>query len=160
MATPDQCVFDLVPPYRPGLDDVGGGQKINDPDLPLPDSETMLTAEDVNQGENLLVRYGTVAPLAIVTVHYAAGVPAVFKVATMVGGVVPATFTLTDTGTGNCLVAWPANTFPTPVADHVANATGATPGFATAETLTNSARVRIDNAAGAAADIPFVLFIY
>jgi hypothetical protein len=160
LSTPDTCVFDLPVPRRPGLDDVGGGAKTNDPDLPLPNPVTMPTAEDENQAENLLVKYGAVIPVAIVTLHYTAGTPAVFKVASPIATVVPGIFTLTDTGVGNCLVAWPANTFPTAVADPVANATGATPGYGTVESLTNSARVRMTNAAGSLADINSVLFIY
>lgn len=160
MTTPTLPTFDLTPPRRPGLDDVGGGAKVDDSEFP-PDPIEMPTADDDNQHQNLLVRYGGVVPIAILSVHYTTGTPAINKVVSCVAAaIVPGFFTLTDTGTGNCLVAWAANSLPTPVIDHDAKAVGATPGFATAETLTNSARVRVSNAAGALADINFNLYLY
>src|SRR6266571_4444042 len=70
MTTPAQCVFDLSPPRRPAITDVGGGAKENDPDpSKAPDPITMPTAEDENQAENLLVRYGSVVPHTVLTLH-------------------------------------------------------------------------------------------
>lgn len=159
MSTPAQCVFDINPPRRPGIDDVGGAAKIDDAESP-PDPVEMPTAADDNQHQNLLVRYGMVIPVAIITVHYTAGAPAVFKVTSPRVAVVPGTFTVGDNGTGDCSLTWAANTFPAPLADPIANATGATIGKGSAEAIANGIRVRMANAAGAAADINFVAFVY
>lgn len=158
MTTPATCTFDLTPPRRPGIDDVGGGAKQDDIFFP-PDPVEMPTAADDNQHQNLLVRYGAVVPLAVVTVHFTAGTPSVFKVTSVKTAVVPGTFTVTDGGVGITTLAWAANTFPAAVADHYAFATGGAIATATAEILTNSVKVRTGNSAGAAADIPFVVHI-
>lgn len=161
MSTPDTCVYDLTPPRRPALDDTGGGAKEDDQEEP-PNPITDPTANDFNQFSNLHVRHGAVVPVAIVSVHFTTGTPAVFSVATVIGGVVPATFTVTDNGTGDTSLTWAANTFPSPVADPDARATGATMGTATAQSITNGVRVRCSNLANppAAADINFNVYIY
>jgi hypothetical protein len=145
-----------VAPRRPGLGDMGGATKLDDLEYP-PDPTTMPTADEDNQKQRQIVAVGKVVPAAILSVHFTAGAPSV----TCPGdNIVVGTFTVTDTATGDTLIAWPANTFPPSVADHEATATGATGGFATAQTLTNSARVRTFAAGGAAADINFNLKVY
>ena len=53
--------FDESPPRRPGLDDVGGGQKVNDGGTPDPIRDP--TAEDANQTAKQLVAIGKVNAL-------------------------------------------------------------------------------------------------
>lgn len=159
MPTPTQCVFDLTPPRRPGIDDVGGGGKLDDQQYP-PDPVTMLTGADVNQEENLLVRYGAVLPMATLSVHFSGSNPSVASCTSVKTAVVPGTFTVTDLGVGITKIAWPASTFAPAVADHAAKLTGATPGSATAETGVHFVTVRCLNAAGVAADLPFNVDIW
>jgi hypothetical protein len=159
MSTPTQCVFDLTPPRRPGLDDVGGGAKINDPRPGFqPDPLTMPTAEDENQAENLLVRFGSVVPHTVITLHLDGSNNFVInKVTSCKAGVSTTSgnpFTVTQNGgagSGDATISWAANTFPPAVADHYAVLTGATSGVALAETLTNSVRVRTKSMADALA---------
>ena len=159
MPTPATLTFDIAPPRRPGISDVGGAQKEDDIFEP-PDPVEMPTAADDNQHQRLLVAYGAVVPVAVVTVHVSGVTPSVFKVSSASTLVVPATFTVTINGTGDTSVTAPANTFPPPVADGVASVVGATVGQAAVEQITNGWRVRRTNATGAVSDLPFVLFIY
>lgn len=159
MTTPALCVFDIIPPRRPGIDDVGGAAKIDDAEFP-PDPVEMPTAADDNQHQNLIVRYGLVVPVAVITVHLTAGVPSVFSVSSVVGSVVTGSFTVTDNGVGDTSLVWTANKFPAPVAGPTANVTGATIGQASAVAITNGVRVKTANAAGAAADLDVVVFLY
>lgn len=158
MTTPSTCVFDLTPPRRPGIDDVGGGAKQDDIFFP-PDPVEMPTGADDNQHQNLHVRACGIVPAATVTVHFSGSTPSVFLVQALSLAVVSGTFTVTDLGVGITKLSWAANKFPARIADHRAWATGGAIASATAETGTNFVTVRTGNAAGAAADIPFVVDI-
>jgi hypothetical protein len=158
MPTPTQCTFDITPPRRPGITDVGGGAKVNDGEIS--DPAGMPTAEDDNQHQNLIVRYGTVVPVCIITVHYAAGVPSINKVAAVSTAVVSGIFTVVDNGVGDCSITWPANTFPAAMADAVARIASATIGMISCENISNGVRVRIKDSAAAAADLNFVVDVY
>lgn len=159
MTTPATCTFDIVPPRRPGIDDVGGAQKQDDILFP-PDPVEMPTAADDNQHQRLLVAMGEMVAVAMITVRYAAGVPSINKVASPIAAVIAGTFTVVDNGVGDCSLTWAANTFPAAVADPFVNATGATIGKGSAEIIANGVRVRMANAAGAAADINFVVQVF
>lgn len=157
MSTPDTCVYDLTPPRRPGLDDVGGGAKEDDQEWP-PNPLTDLTGDDLNQYSNLHVRHGAVVPLAVLSIHFSGGTPSISKVSSVIASVTASAgvpFTLTDNSDSDTTISWPADTFPTAVADHDARVTGATVGTIAAETLTNSVRVRTSGT-----DLPFNLYIY
>jgi hypothetical protein len=120
----------------------------------------MLTANDVNQWANLLVRYAAVLPVAILSIHYTGGNPAISSLACAKTSLTASSFTLVANNYGDVTISWAAGTFPARTADHEAIVTGTTPGYAVAQTLTNSARVLIRNYLGAATNIPFNLKIY
>ncbi len=152
MATPTTLVYDLAPPRRPGIGDVGGGAKLDDQEYP-PDAVTMLTAADENQAENLLVAYGKVTPAAVFSLRFSAGAPIldIFSCASSLPTL--GSFTVVDNGTGDTSVTWPANTFPSPVAPPFGGLTGATVGMMAVEAITNGVRVRTLGSGGAAADL-------
>lgn len=148
-----------VAPRRPGLDDMGGATILNDLEF-LPDEQTMISGQGDNIKQRLSVSYGKVVPVCVVTVHFSGGTPSVASFSAAGDNITTPTFTVTDNGTGDTTLAWPANTFPANVADHEAAVTGATIGQASAQTLTNSVRVRTAGATGTAADLPFNVRIY
>lgn len=156
MATPLDLTFDLVPPRRPGISDVGGAQKEDDLNYP-PDPVRMLTGADENQGEKLTVAYGKVVANAKVTVHFSGSTPSVAQASGCGSAVVPSLFTVTDNGAGDTTISWPAGTFPAAIADHTARLTGATVGMIACETVSNGARVRTKDGTNTAADLAFVL---
>lgn len=158
MSSPTTCVFDLVPPNRPGINDVGGGQKVNDGTIS--DPAGMPDATEDNQKSNLIVRYGMVVPVEKITVHFAAGVPSINKASGVITLVVIATFTVTDNGVGDTSITWPANTFPPAIADPDAKLTGATVGMIACESIANGVRIRTKDGTNVAADLPFNVDIF
>lgn len=159
MAVPTSPTFDLTPPRRPGIGDVGGGQKTDDLTYGAIDPITMPSAEEDNQKQFLLVAYGKVVANAKVTVHFSGGTPSVAQASGCGSAVVPGLFTVTDNGTGDTSVTWPAGSFPAAIADHEAHVTGATVGQIACETISNGARIRTTGTTGTAADLAFVVEI-
>jgi len=109
--TPQYYVFDgdednAISPRRPGINDVGGGQKQNDQAF-LPDPD-MPDADDDNQHQKLLVGLCKTATMAAIYVKFVAGVPSIFGIRA-VGSVLQASdFTVTDIVTGKVKIACPA----------------------------------------------------
>lgn len=158
MSAPDTCVFDLTPPRRPGINDLGGAQKIDDGEISDPVGMPM--AEEDNQQQEVLQRVAGISPVAIVSVHYAAGVPSINKLIAVSIGVTIPTFTVIDTATGDCSLTWAANTFPPAVADPEAAITGATVGMCACESIANGVRIRLKNSAGVDTDLNFNVKIF
>src|SRR6478609_8019249 len=81
--TPQYFVFDgdpdnAISPRRPGIADVGGGEKQNDAEhLPDPD---MPDADDDNQHQKLLVGLAKTATMASIYVKFISGVPSIFGI--------------------------------------------------------------------------------
>ena len=115
MSTPEHYVYDgdggSVAPRRPSLDDVGGGAKANDAKYP-PDPETMPTAEDENQAENLLVGLCEVAPTLSVHVTFSGGTPQLAAFAKMATNIVSGDITLTDDATGQTSITLASGKLP------------------------------------------------
>lgn len=112
MSTPQYYVFDgdpgnAVNPRRPGIDDVGGAQKLNDQEF-LPDPD-MPDADDDNQHQRLLVGLCKVADGARIYVKFTAGVPGIFGVRAIGAALVAGDFTVTDVATGKFKLACPAS---------------------------------------------------
>jgi hypothetical protein len=108
--------FDDTTPRRPGIGDVGGGQKENDVEFP-PDPDRMPTAEDFNQISKQIVALWAVSAVAVVHVSFLTGSPIISSVYSARTGLVAADFSLTDHGAGDTSVLHaggklPANTFP------------------------------------------------
>lgn len=108
MPATNESTFDLDPPRRPGLADLGGARKENHPKRP-PDPEKKPTAEEWNHFAKLLEKLGAIVPLARVHVKFTAGTPAIFNVVSMRNGLVALTdLTLEDHGTGDTSIRWVA----------------------------------------------------
>lgn len=151
--TPSTPTWDITPPRRPSLDDLGGGQKINDPTPGFaPNPQTMVTGDDVNQWATQIQKLNAVVPHTIVSVHNA-GSPVIFSVTSMIAAVSAVSgipFTVVTHGNGDFSLTWPANTFPAQIADPEAIVTGGTSGFGVAQALTNEVRVRTSTLGGLA----------
>jgi len=147
-----------VAPRRPSLNDMGGATKVNA--VNPPDPVRMPTAPEDNQKQMQAVSVGKVVPVCVVSVHFSGGTPSAAQFTAAGDNITIPTFTVTDNGVGDTTISWPANTFPPPVVDHDAAVTGATGGFAAAQTLTNSVRVRTFGTGGSAADLSFNVRIY
>lgn len=115
MSTPEFYVYDgdggSNAPRRPSLDDVGGGAKINDLAMP-PDPETMPTAEDENQQENLLVGLCRLGPVLQVWVIFSGGTPALASFRSMSNELLFTDITVTDDATGQTSVTVAADKLP------------------------------------------------
>lgn len=168
MSATDDSTFDLDPPYRPGLSDLGGGTKLNHPKYP-PNPVTMPTAPEWNHFAKLLEKLGAIVPIARVHVRITAGAPSIQHVVGMRAGLVAADFTIQDHGVGDTSLRWIA----AGVAGQKLPATSGAPSVSVAQdlvtpgacafytTISSMPAVRIKTfSAGAAADADFVVDIY
>jgi hypothetical protein len=158
VSTPDDLTFDLTPPRRPTIDDLGGGAKIQKE--PGPNPTTQLTANDVNQWAKQEAALWRVTPVAKVHVRFSGGAPIVDSVVGARTEIATSDFTPTDNGTGDTTITWGASLLPSPAMPHVAHVVGSTKAIIATESLTNSARVRTESNAGVATDAAFVLEIH
>lgn len=69
--------FDLAPPRRPSLDDLGGAAKANAADADPPDPVRDPTAEEHNQFAQLLAYSGRALPTAVISVSLVALAPSI-----------------------------------------------------------------------------------
>lgn len=153
MAIPTTCTWEIVgAPRRPSLDDVGGGVFVDDQTY-APDPTTMPSAAMENQNERQVAALAKVVDACVISISFSGGTPSISQFSACSALVITGTFTVTDMGTGDTKVEWPANTFPTAVAKPKGGITGATIGQIAVEAITNGIRIRTANAAGAAADL-------
>ena len=163
MATPeyyslDGDVANGINPYRPGTDTIGGVAKEDDAQY-LPDPDTMFTAKDFNQRGNLAVGLARVAPLARIYVKFSGGTPSVYAVLALGHLLVIGDFTVTDNGVGDVTISCPVTKIPGPIfcggvfPQSATNASGNGVVTGTGDGI----RIVTFNAAGAAADINFVV---
>ncbi len=116
--TPQFYVFNgdpdnAISPRRPGIGDVGGGEKLNDADF-LPDPD-MPDADDDNQHQNLLVGLSKVAAMAVIYVKFSAGVPSIFGIRAVGSDLQASDFTVTDVAIGKVKLACPASKIVPPL---------------------------------------------
>jgi hypothetical protein len=111
MASSNTLTDDMVPPRRPGIDDVGGGQKIEDPEGAA-DPQLDPTAADFNQTAKQLVALRKVTPAFVVEVLFPGGVPTINNFVCTSGVLLASAVTPNDLGNGNTSLTWAANTFP------------------------------------------------
>jgi hypothetical protein len=109
MASSDTLTYDDDPPHRAAVSELGGGAKENSVRYP-PDPVKHPTAEDFNQFTQQLGALNRVMPLARLWVRFAAGVPSIDTVQAAGSTLVPGSFTVTDTGTGDTLISWKTGT--------------------------------------------------
>jgi hypothetical protein len=148
MPTPNQNTFDLTPPRRPAIADLGGGQKVNG--INKPDPVRMPTAEDWNQFGFQIEAANRVLPvLRIVVTYDGGGNPIVSAVQSQRSGVLTSDVLPTKNGTGDISLDYTLANFPAPAAPPCAHINGSTPGFCAAVITGTGVRVHTNNAAGA-----------
>ena len=160
--------FDLTPPRRPSLADLGGAAKQDDAEF-VPNPITMTTAENWNHFARALEAWGKVVPFLVVTVDMQSGTPTLQAVQS-----VRSTFTLTylqaivglfvDNGAGDTTFDYTsiATQFVPPTRPPQVDVIGATgaryPGVS--QPTTTSVRIVTQNAGGVAVDYSFVLTMW
>ena len=160
ITTPTYLVFDgdpenAVSPRRPGISDVGGGQKQNDQEF-LPDPD-MPDADDDNQHQMLLVGLSKTATMASIYVKFVAGAPSIFGIRAVGSLLQSSDFTPTDVATGKVTIACPSSKivpplFPRAFPQATGNHTAVAYVSGSGEEITIEVRT-----AGALADVDFVV---
>lgn len=149
-------------PRRPGSDDVGGYAKEDDQAYP-PDPVTMPTASDWNQIARLVLAFGRVCPVLVLSIDFDAGTPFVSGFAAASETLTADDITVTKTGTGVVRIAWPTDTLPPLATQPIAGLTGTT-NSATALVILDEANSRMDvktfDAAGVALDAKFSVMMF
>jgi hypothetical protein len=112
--TYDGDVANGVLPYRPGIDDVGGGQKLDDSEFP-PDPQTMPTAADFNEMGMLLVALGKVTGAALILVANS-GAPVITGLRAAGSAIVAGDFTVTRHAAGDIEIQCPGTKIVQPFA--------------------------------------------
>lgn len=159
MSIPTISTWEIVgTPRRPSLADLGGGAFVDDATYP-PDPGTMPSAAMENQNEFQVAAVAKVMPACVICVKITAGTPSINKFSAPSGLVITGTFTVTDNGTGDTSVTWPANTFPALTFDSFGGINGATIGQMSVQDIANGIRVRTANAAGVATDLNWTVYL-
>ena len=160
ISTPTYYVFDgdpdnAVSPRRPGIADVGGGEKQNDQEhLPDPD---MPDADDDNQHQWLLVGLAKTATMASIFVKFTGGVPSIYGIRAVGSDLQASDFTPTDVVTGKVKIACPSSKivpplFPRAFPQATGNHTAVAYVSGSGEEITIEVRT-----AGTLADVDFVV---
>ena len=160
--------FDLTPPRRPSLADLGGAAKQDHAKYP-PNPITMVTAENWNHFARAIEAWGNMVPFLVVTVDMLSGTPTLQAVQS-----VRSTFTLTylqaivgllvDNAAGDTTFDYTsiANQFVPPTRPPQVDVIGATgaryPGVS--QPTTTSVRIITQDSGGVAADYTFVLTLW
>ena len=112
MAAATSLTFDITPPRRPSLDDIGGAVA-TDHATRAPTKATMPYADAWNQMQRQDERMAAMTEVVVLSITFAAGVPSVSQFTAMRTTTVIGDFTVTDNGTGDTTITWPANTVTT-----------------------------------------------
>jgi hypothetical protein len=154
--------FAEVPPRRPGLDDVGGGHKVNGR-IP-PDPARDLTAEDANQTAKQIVALAGITPLVILQMTYGSGTYQFARLACAIPDLtierMQSDWTVTINGVGDVTITWPTNTFPQRVAEPEALPNGANHILPVAQAVPGGVRVRLKDLTSTSTHAPFILRLY
>ena len=156
--------FDLTPPRRPSLADLGGAAKQDDAANP-PNPITMATAQNWNQFAQDLEGLCKFVPFVQLEVRFSSGVPYIAACTSMRSSLEVASFVApTDNGAGDTTISFAAIAAQFPPANQppevylIGDDAMLAP---TADTTTaNTVRVRTRGAGGALVDFPFVVKIY
>lgn len=156
--------FDLTPPRRPSLADLGGAAKQDDARFP-PDPVTMATAQNWNFFARFFEGLGKFVPFVAIEVRFAAGAPYIANVQSMRSSLVIGSFpTPTDNGAGDTTIDFSSIANQFPPANLPPDAVLIGDGdmrYPTCDTTTaNTVRVRTRNGSGTLTDFPFVVRIY
>lgn len=133
MAAQNVLTFDLVPPRRPSLDDLGGAGKTNNGKWP-PKPPTQPTAEEHNQWAQFLAYLGRSTEVARLSVHWTGSVYTISFFQAAPTGALATSFTIVRVGAGHVtIVCPPANgcVLPPPggAPRFTANASASSPGW-------------------------------
>lgn len=159
-AAPAQLTWDITPPRRPSLADVGGATLADHAAKP-PNKETMPYADELNQWAKQIERLATMIGSFGVSVTFGGSGPVVSQYTAMRTTVLNATFTVVPNGTGDTTISWPVNTFPTSVLGpmHALNDGVVGGGITSALTGAESIRVKTWTGAATPADRPFTVVV-
>lgn len=157
MAASLDNTWDLQPPTRPSLDDLGSATKEDDATDP-PDAKSMPTAAEWNLFAKLLAQFagGFAFSLKFQLTHGVSGsIAAQWQM-----GATAVALSVLKNGAGDYSVTWPANSFPTPI--H--NGTGwcvEAGAYCPLEVqpIANGVRCKLYDAAGVAADKDFIAVV-
>lgn len=105
MPSPNDSTFDLDPPRRPSLGELGGGAKENHPKRP-PDPVKHPTAEEFNHYAKLFSKVGVEMALARLLLTFSGGTPSVVVMFAARAGMVAGDFAVTDNGAGDTTISW------------------------------------------------------
>lgn len=105
MSVSNTLTFDETPPRRPGLSDITGGTKEDDP-AHEPDPATMPTAAEDNQKSKQIAAHAKVADLAILTVTFSSGAPSIANVKALGTNITVDSFDVVDNGVGDTTIWW------------------------------------------------------
>ena len=157
MVAPDTLTWDIDPPRRPSLDDVGGATLQDHASKP-PDKATMPYADQLNQWAEQIERLAAMIEGVGLSVTFAAGTPSVSQFVAMRTTTVIGDFTVDDNGTGDTTITWPANTFPPSVLGPIVSINSDSDALAPrAFLVANGVRVKTKDSAGVAADLNFTV---
>jgi hypothetical protein len=113
MTIPEESTWEISgDARRPTLADVGGAELLNEENYEPATDGTEPTAEMLNQGQYQAHAVGRVVPSCLLTIDFVAGVPTIITVQAANPNLDASDFTVTDTATGNTLVAWTTGTLP------------------------------------------------
>lgn len=156
--------WDLTPaedgPRRGSVEDYGGAT-LEDED-PAPDKATMLYADLCNGLQRGVAAHDRAVFAVGIGVHFTGSTPAITQVtgpgeAASIG----TSFTVTDNGTGDTTITWPAGTFPPSVLPPmVARNGGVVGGGIDVVAVTNGVRVRTWNGSNAGTDYDFTVTVW
>ena len=113
MTAPAQLTWDIDPPRRPSLGDVGGATLQDHASKP-PSKATMPYADQLNQWAKQIERLAALTPVAIFSVEFSGGKPSITQFTAMRTTLSIGDFTVDDNGDGDTTISWPANSFPSP----------------------------------------------
>lgn len=156
--------YDLTPPRRPSLDDLGGAAKRDDAAFP-PNPLTMPTAQNWNQFARLDEGRGKFDIFITFEIRFNAGAPYIASVRSMRSSLTTASFAApTDNGAGDTTISWApiAASFPPknrePGVELIGDGDYRVP--TTDTTTANTVRVRTRDGTGALVDAPFYVHVY
>ena len=96
--------FDLTPPRRPSLDDLGGAAKQDDADYP-PNPVTMTDRGELELFARFFEGIGKVVPFCTIHVAFSAGAPYIVSLQSMRSSLVSGNLVLTDNGAGDTTIS-------------------------------------------------------
>lgn len=145
---------------RPTLADLGGADFLDDDDYPPPRDGSEPYATEYNQTKKQIRAVASVAPSAILTVGFAAGVPFLDKFMAPSSDLVAGDFTIGDASLGVTTIEWPAGSLPEMVCDPMVSVNQGTQATASVEVTSPTEILVRTNSSGSPTDLRFTVAIY